>query len=223
MNCASARCSRAIGPRRNVKRAPLIAAPVSKSSPSGGPRSACSCGSNAKLRCWPQRDSSRLAVSSAPSGTSSSGMLGSAASSASSSAPSARSSSSSAGSVSLSCATSALSASAVAMSPLPIAAPIAFDASLRRACAFLHSPRHRAPAFVEIEDRRGGGSAPRRARPASKASGFSRMARRSCMARALCRSQAAGKPAEGPPASPDCPVACVAGTGLSPAGNLRKP
>src|SRR3546814_2700669 len=49
--------------------APDIFAAVSKSRPSAGAKSACSCGAKSKLRGVPQREISTLASSSAPSGT----------------------------------------------------------------------------------------------------------------------------------------------------------
>ena len=48
MNWASARCSRATGPRRNEKRAPDSLTPVSRSRPSGAPTSTWSRGANSK-------------------------------------------------------------------------------------------------------------------------------------------------------------------------------
>ena len=48
MNCASARCRRAAGPRRKVKREPDSLAPVSKSRPSGAPRSTWSLTAKSK-------------------------------------------------------------------------------------------------------------------------------------------------------------------------------
>ena len=60
MNCASARCSRAIWPLSTVKRAPAIATPVSKSRPSASPMSAWSARlevEHARVRpsCGPRR------------------------------------------------------------------------------------------------------------------------------------------------------------------------
>ena len=52
-------------PRMKVKRDPLSSAPVSKSMPSGAPRSTWSLGVKSNLRASPQRRTSTLALSSA--------------------------------------------------------------------------------------------------------------------------------------------------------------
>jgi hypothetical protein len=77
MNCASARWSRAMLPRRTTKRAPDSFAAVAKSSPAiAAGMSKCSRGAKSSVRGVPQRRSSTLAVSSGPSGTSGSGRFG---------------------------------------------------------------------------------------------------------------------------------------------------
>ena len=82
MNCASARCSRAAGPRRKVKRAPESLAPVSKSRPSGAPRSTWSRGVKSKRRgpCPPGSSAAprRCRSRRRPTARSSCGRLGSA-------------------------------------------------------------------------------------------------------------------------------------------------
>ena len=76
-----ARSGAAAGPRRTVKRAPVIFAARSKSRmPSAGPRSQCAFGAKSKRVGSPQVFRTTFAVSSAPSGTESSGMFGSVAS-----------------------------------------------------------------------------------------------------------------------------------------------
>mmetsp|Transcript_60027 Transcript_60027/g.142064 ORF Transcript_60027/g.142064 Transcript_60027/m.142064 type:complete len:250 (+) Transcript_60027:134-883(+) len=132
MNCASARCRRATGPFRKVKREPDSLAPVSKSRPSGAPRSTWSFTSKSKLRGVPQRRTSMLPVSSVPSGTLSSGRLGTPISRWLSSCWIASSRSAPALSSSAMLPTSAICA--VASSPLPLAMPICLDSALRRAC-----------------------------------------------------------------------------------------
>ncbi len=83
MNWPIARSSRANGPLRTTKRATAILAAVAKSM--AGDRRRCrpparrGLGSKAKARGSPQRRSSRLAVSSGPSGTSSASTFGSSA------------------------------------------------------------------------------------------------------------------------------------------------
>ena len=68
--------ARDAGPRRKVKREPESLAPVSKSRPSGAPRSTWSFTAKSNVRGVPQRRTSTLPVSSAPAGTLSSGRLG---------------------------------------------------------------------------------------------------------------------------------------------------
>ena len=133
MNCASARCSRAAGPRRKTKREPESFAAVSKSSPSGAPTSTWSFTAKSKSRGVPQRRTSTFAVSSAPSGTPACGRFGSPISSVLSSAWSASSRWALAFRSSPMPATS--SSSAVASPPLPLSCPICLDSALRRACS----------------------------------------------------------------------------------------
>lgn len=86
MNCARARCRRAIGPRMRAKRAPESLAAVSKSNqPCRSPRATWSLTSKSKVFGVPQRRTSTLASSSAPTGTDSCGRLGMPSSMASSS------------------------------------------------------------------------------------------------------------------------------------------
>ena len=166
----------------NVKRAPEIATPVSKSRPSAGPTSAWSRGSKSNFRGEPQRAISTLSVSSAPSGVSTAGKFGSPATNESSSAPADRSRSSNEGNVSFNCATSAFNASAVAVSPLAMAAPMALDASFLRACAFCISVRIARRFSSKARMDAATGAAPLRIKAASKSFGFSRIYFRSCMA-----------------------------------------
>ena len=81
MKAASARSRRASAPNRTTKRAPDSLAARPKSMPSAAPISSCSRGAKSNRGGSPQRRSSRLALSSAPSGTSSARRLGISASS----------------------------------------------------------------------------------------------------------------------------------------------
>jgi hypothetical protein len=187
MNWPSARWSRAAGPRTSVNRAPDIATPVSKSRPIAGPIRSCSRGGKANSVLVPRAWIRTLPVSSVPSGTSGAGRLGIAASALSSSAVSAASSASSVGNAALSAATSAISDCARGSSFCALAWPIALDSSLRRVCAVCASAivaRRRSSIATSAADT---GAPPRRASAASKAAGFSRMRRISCMARAMPR------------------------------------
>ena len=133
MNWASARCRRATGPRRNEKREPDSLAPVSKSRPSGAPRSTWSRGAKSKLRGVPQRRTSTLALSSAPTGTLASGRLGSDISIVDSSAWIASSRAAERSSSPAMPFTSVISA--LASAPCAFFWPISFDRLLRRACS----------------------------------------------------------------------------------------
>src|SRR4051812_30157216 len=91
------------------------------------------------------------------------------------------SSASSAGIVSFNAATSAISFCAAVSSLFFFAAPISFDAALRRACAcsaLRIAPRRFSSSAISFPD---SGESPRRASPASKAPGFSRIHLMSCM------------------------------------------
>lgn len=134
MNCARARCRRAIGPRMRAKRAPESLAAVSKSSqPCRSPRATWSFTSKSKVFGVPQRRTSTLASSSAPTGTDSCGRLGMPSSMASSSPWMASSwrlpSSSSEPMRSTSASSGAMS------SPRCLAWPIALERALRSACS----------------------------------------------------------------------------------------
>ena len=133
MNCASARCRWASAPRRNVKRAPESFAPVAKSSsPRPSPMSVWSRTGKSNVRGVPQRRTSTLSSDDLPTGTLECVRFGRS-SRKSRSAVCTRSSSPSRRLVSAPMpATSARSADA--SSPLPLAAPIAFDSALRFAC-----------------------------------------------------------------------------------------
>ena len=193
MNWPSALCNRAIPPRRKVKRAPESRAPVSKSMPRAGAMSACSLGAKSKSRGLPQRLTSTFSSSLAPSGTSAPGRLGMISNAAFNSSASLSARASIAGISSLSAATSAFSASAASLSPLPMAAPISLDASLRRDCATctcVVTARRSSSSAIRLVACAGN---PRRAKPASKASGFSRIRRISCMGRAMPARAGQGK------------------------------
>jgi len=90
--------------------------------------------------------------------------------------------------VTLSSATSAISFGAVASSPLRLASPTSFDAAFLRARAVSWTrmiARLRSSIDIRLSDEKrflSTSASPRRARPRSKASGFSRMKRMSCMA-----------------------------------------
>ena len=184
MNCSSAREAAPARPSSTTKRAPDSFAAASKSMrPSASPISKCSLGLNpsGKLGGAPWRRTSTLSFSSLPSGVSSSGRLGIAASSASSAALACRSASSSSGIFAFASATSARKSSAATVSLRAIAAPICFEAALRRSCARCSSAiAFRRFSSSAISDSACGGK-PRRRRPSSNASGFSRIALISCI------------------------------------------
>ena len=158
MNCISARSSRASAPFSTTKRAPDSFAAVSKSI---RPERFADLEMLARLeavgKCGgaPWRRTSTLSCSSLPSGTSASGRLGIAASSRSSAAAAAFSCASISGIATLSRPTSCLSVSASAASLRPIAAPISFEAALRRSCAFCNSriaARRRSSSAISAAD-----------------------------------------------------------------------
>jgi hypothetical protein len=183
MNWPIARLRRATPEFSTTKREPESFAAVSKSIwPSASPSSKCSLSwlkPNSRPPVFsgasPLTDFTTLPCSSAPSGTSSLGMLGIAASCRSSASLAAFSSASSAGCVSLRAATSAFSVSASATSLAAIALPISFDNALRRSCepcAFAMAERLTSSRSSNDFDR---GSSPRRFKPVSNASAFSRI------------------------------------------------
>ena len=132
MNCASARCRRAMPPRSTTKRAPEMRAAASKSSPPNfTPRSTWSSGVKSNSRGVPWRRTSTLAVSSRPSGTESCSRFGRPISQASDSVCTAASATSAAVSSPVSC--SPRASIALASSPLPLAIPTALALALRSA------------------------------------------------------------------------------------------
>ena len=168
-------------PCSTTKRAPEIFAAAAKSiSPVASPSATWSLGAKLKLRWLPTRRSSTLPVSSVPSGTSSNGRLGSTSSRRVSSASSSAASASPVFSDSSSAATSAISASAG--SPLPLAMPICRLSALRLAWADSLSEMAARRRLSISSSSADSGARPRFFRPASNASGFSRMNRMSCMA-----------------------------------------
>ena len=132
MNCAKARCSKAIWPRITVKRAPDNLAPVSKSKPKGAPKSTWSLTSKSKLRGVPILRTSTLSFSSRPTGTVSLGMLGKCNNKSSNCSCTALYASSACFNSSPKLPTSAMMA--LASSPLLLAMPICLDTWLRLAC-----------------------------------------------------------------------------------------
>ena len=182
MNWASARSRRASGPLSTTNRAPASAAAVSKSMrPRASPISKCCLGAKAKVGGVPCLATSLFDVSSAPSGTSGSGRLGSTDSISVRRPPSRRSSSSPAWIADLRAWTSPLSFSARDASFLASASPISFDVAFRRACAswsFCTSSRR---FWSRLRISAACGFNPRRESPLSNASGFSRIERMSCM------------------------------------------
>ncbi len=183
MKLISARSSCAPAPISTAKRAPEIFAARSKSRPRAAPISSCSFGVKANCRFSPHSRTSALADSSGPSGTSADGRFGRPESCWRSASENSRSLASRVGIRSLSCATSAIRAAAPDSSFLALAAPIAFDASFRRACASWSAVTVSRSALSCSRMAAACGSRPRRASPASKLSGFCRMKRMSCMAR----------------------------------------
>ncbi len=180
MNCARARSRRARCFFRNTKRAPEILAADAKSiSPVASPSATWSLGWKEKLRWLPTRRISTLAVSSAPSGTSSNGRLGSTSRRCVSSSSSRAASASPFFRVSSRAATSAIRASAG--SPLPLAMPIWRLSALRWACAASLSEMAARRRLSISSSSADSGARLRFFRPASNAAGFSRMKRMSCM------------------------------------------
>ncbi|MNT21773.1 hypothetical protein D3C72_1571240 [compost metagenome] len=112
----------------------MRAAPSKSISPSASPISKCSRGWWFQVGLAPMTGVTTLPASSEPTGTSSSGMFGRRDRASFSAASTWRLSSSSAGIEFLSSATSALSCSASSLFFCAMAAPISFDAALRRDC-----------------------------------------------------------------------------------------
>jgi hypothetical protein len=182
MKLASARSSLASAPFSTTKREPDSLAATSKSiRPSASPISKCCFGSKSNSRGLPSLRTSTLAVSSGPTGTSSAGTLGMAASASSSSRSISFAAASASGIRSLIPATSPISASARASSFAFLASPISFDAALRRSCnpcSSAISPRRFSSSATRPS---AWGSSPRLSSALSKASGLSRIQRMSCM------------------------------------------
>ncbi len=176
MNCERARSKRASGPLLTTNRAPEIFVAVSKSiRPSASPMSKCSFGAKSTARGSPTRRNSTLSFSSRPSGTSSSGVLGISASALSSAKIASRSSASNSASAVFKSPTSIFKALARSASPAFIAAPISFDAALRRscvACALVIALRRRSSSARSFS---ASGSRPLLLRPRSKTFAFSRI------------------------------------------------
>ena len=136
MNCASARCKRAIWPFITVKREPESFTPISKSKPSGSPKSTWSLGVKAKgcgsLPVALQRRNSTLPCSSAPTGTLSFGKLGTASNKVCNSVCKMSRRAADCSSSVLISATCTISASA--LSPFDLRMPICLDTVLRIDC-----------------------------------------------------------------------------------------
>ena len=132
MKLASARSMCASAPDSTTKRAPDILAAVSKSiRPSASPMSKCSLGVKSNAGLSPQVRISSFAASSAPSGTSASGRLGSSAIVVSSTISAALASISASASAFL--VSDTLAIRSPASSPLALSAPTSFDSLLRSA------------------------------------------------------------------------------------------
>ena len=185
MNCARARSSRARCAFRNTKREPDILTAAAKSiSPVASPSATWSFGGKLKLRWLPSRRISTLPVSSAPSGTSSNGRFGTTSRRMRNSSSRRLASRSPSLRLCSRLATSAISASA--FSPLRLAMPICWLSALRFAwmasLSEIAARRRLSMSRISAES----GARPRFLRPASNASGLSRMNRMSCMS--SCRS-----------------------------------
>ncbi len=165
-----------------MKRDPDSFAAIARSSPGFTPgMSKCSTGWKSSARGSPQRRISTLSSSSLPKGTSSSGRFGISASRAVSVASSSAACAFSAATSAFFSATSARRRSNSASSPRPLAAPTSFEARFCSACA-VSAARIFARRLSSIDSSSpDSGASPRRARAASKAAGFSRMARMSCI------------------------------------------
>ena len=186
MNCAIARSSRASAPFSTTKREPDNFAARAKSIwPSFSPIASCGSGAKLKRGGSPTRRISRFALSSGPSGTSSAGRFGRLAKSASicwrNSAVFA------AVVASASLLPSTWRSSASIGSPRDFAPPISRDRRLRAACASCAAVSNARHSLSSASTCSAQGGRPRRSRPRSKASGFSRIQRRSCMSKRLCR------------------------------------
>ena len=168
MKADKARSIRASAPDKTTKRAPDILAAVLKSIwPSASPRSKCSLASKPKSFSSPHLRSSRLSSSSAPSGTSSAGILGISLKISSSLSPAFLTAASASACASLDSATSFISASV--SSPWLFFWPMIFDSSLRRvcsSCAVVCASRRRLSISIKSAAI---GSSPRREIPASNA------------------------------------------------------
>ena len=186
MKAPKARLSRAKAPLRMTKRAPDILAACSKSiRPRASPSWKCSLASKSNWRGVPCLRSSTLAASSAPSGTSSAGRLGIPAKASSRAAFNRWAAASISAWASLSLAPRAMTSAA--SSPLAFRAPISLEMALRRvwiSWAAVSFPRLWVSSAISSLAR---GSNPRRLRPPSKASGFSRIQRMSNTGRHLFR------------------------------------
>ena len=133
MNCASARCRRAMPPFMTAKREPVSLAAVSKSSPRGAPTSTWSLTSKSKTGSVPTFLTSILPDSSAPTGTDACGRLGTASRKALIAA--CTTSSRAAEAVNCSPMVAVSASTAEASSPLPFNMPICLDRLLRRPCS----------------------------------------------------------------------------------------
>ena len=200
MKAPSARSRRASAPLSTTKRAPDMRLAAAKSiSPSASPISTWSLASKSKLLGSPTLRISRLALSSAPMGTAALATLGRPASRSRSRASRSRSASSRSRSSFLSPATS--STSARTSSPRALAAPISFDARLRRACSSCRSVRQARSSSSRVRMSAAAGAKPRLASAASNGAGLSRIHLMSSMAwtlqkpppRGSARNPAAGK------------------------------
>ena len=192
MNWPSARSKRASRPRSTVKRLPASLAAAAKSmrrcaSPSSegsrgrcsaSPSSKCSRGLKSKLGGSPDLNSSLLADSSRPSGTSSASTLGRAARASSVAVSSAAARCSNASIWSRNAVASA--SKAVVSTPVRRPWPICLASTFRRVCASCNavSAARRSASSAMISSAAGG--RPRRARARSNAAGSARIRRRSC-------------------------------------------
>ena len=182
MNCASARCVRAIAPDRITKREPESLAAVSKSMPRVTDlMSKCSTASKSNVGGVPHLRISTLSFSSAPCGTSAYGRFGMVSNRSVSLASMPFASSSNAATSAFLSDTRARRRSNSASSPDALTAPTSFDAALRSANAASAAVifARRSASIAKMADDIG--SFPRRANAASKSEGLSRIARMSCM------------------------------------------
>ncbi len=190
INCTRARSMSASAPFSTTNREPDKRPARAKSiSPSRSPIASCGSGatpgsqSGGKCCGSPLRRSTRFAVSSAPSGTSSAGKFGNPARISSISARKRAASAAAPASASRSAALCRNRLSTA--SPRALAAPTSRPRRLRRACASWARVAAARQSRSSARTAPAAGGSPRRASPRSNSAGWSRSQRRSCITAAI--------------------------------------